>query len=413
MAKKYKHLMPFIVSFGVLLLVHLFLPLGWSDDGVFLVKTSGVTLSEFLVGSARPMTDAMTYIMIRNPLLWRIVNPIILTVLAIVMSYLLSALRDFRSNIVICSTVFYPMLVLVDAGFTATTVNYLWPVTLGLICLIPVKQIVCRKRVAWYEALLLIPLIFYAANMQQMAVLLFIVFLASNIYFICKKEFHLYTIIQSILSTALLIYSYYLNMFGGNNRIERETARYFPDFGQLGLIEKAELGFSSTFYCLTMYIHFAWVAFAVFSGFIMYRMIKRSSKKTDKAAAIFPFAFTILFGILTLIPRKYVPFVSFFTDNLQNFGVHKASYAFNIAADVLFAVICFCVLYSLWVLLSRKSFYTSFCLLFLGLLTRIMMGFSPTVWASGFRTFAILILSFIAVAVIVIRDDDRSLKTCS
>lgn len=52
--------MPFIVSFGILFLVHLFLPLGWSDDGVFLVKTSGVALSEFLVGSARPMTDAMT-----------------------------------------------------------------------------------------------------------------------------------------------------------------------------------------------------------------------------------------------------------------------------------------------------------------------------------------------------------------
>lgn len=404
MAKKYKHLMPFIVSFGILFLVHLFLPLGWSDDGVFLVKTSGVALSEFLVGSARPMTDAMTYIMIRNPLLWRIANPIILTALAIVMSYLLSTLRDFRSNVVICSTVFYPMLVLVDAGFTATTVNYLWPVTFGLICMIPIKQIMNRECVAWYEYILLIPLIFYATNMQQAAVLLFIVFLAANIYFICKKEFHLYPLIQWILSTVLLLYSYYLNMFGNNNRMEREISRYFPDFGQLGLIEKAELGFSSTFYCLTMYIHFAWVAFIVFSGFIMFRMIKQSSKKNDRAAAVFPFTFTIIFGILTLIPRDTVPFVTFFTGNLQNFGVHKASYAFNIVADILFAVICFCVLYSLWVLLSRKDFYASFCLLFLGLLTRIMMGFSPTVWASGFRTFAILILSFIAVTVIVIKE---------
>lgn len=404
---KHSEYYPFIILMVLLLLVHLFLPLKWSDDAVFLIKSANTSLKQFLIGSARPLTDTLTYVFVRNNILWRLLNPVVLTVLAITLSYLLSSINKLRQNIVICCTIFYPTMVLVDAGFIATTVNYLWPITSGLLCLTTIKQTYNNVRIGCPEALILIPLLFYATNMQQMCVVLMIVLFVANCYFIKQHRFNIYIFIQFLLTIVGLLYSYYLNMFGGNNRMMRETARYFPEFTQLGLLKKAELGFSSTFYCLTMYIHFAWVAFIIFSFFLMKEVFKSCKKAHSRAISVFPFAFTLCFGILSLLPQRFTPYLKFFTGNLQNYGVGKATYAFNIIADIFFVLICLCVIYSLVTVLDRKSFCLAFSSLFLGLASRVLMGFSPTVWASGFRTFSILIISFITTAIIIMNFKDN------
>lgn len=404
---KHKEYYPFLILMISLLIVHLFLPLNWSDDAVFLVKSSNLNLKQFLIGSARPLTDAMTYVLVRNNLIWRLLNPIVLTVLSITLSYLLSSINKLRQNIVICCTVFYPTLVLVDAGFIATTVNYLWPITCGLLCLIPIKQNYNNIKTSWAEALTLVPLLVYATNMQQMCVVLFIVLFVANCHNVIQHKFNIYILIQFLLTIVGLLYSYYLNMVGGNNRMLRETIRYFPEFSQLSVFEKLELGFSSTFYCLTMYVHFAWVAFIIFSFFITKEVFKRKEKILPKMISALPFVFTLCFGCISLLPPKYVPYLGVFIGNLQNYGVGKATYSFNIVADICFMLVCLCLIYSLAILLGQNNFYLALSVLFLGLISRLLMGFSPTVWASGFRTFAILIISFITTAVIVInaRDD--------
>lgn len=68
-----------ISLFVILFVVHLFLPLNWSDDAVFLKKTADKDILTFLNGSARPFTDGLTYIFSRNQWLWRIMNPLVLT----------------------------------------------------------------------------------------------------------------------------------------------------------------------------------------------------------------------------------------------------------------------------------------------------------------------------------------------
>lgn len=325
---------------------------------MFAVKAAEMGLREFLSGSARPLTDALTYVFNRHPLLWRLLNPVVLTGLAVILSLLLSGIHQLRQNILICCTVWYPTLVLADA-----------------------------------------------VNMQQMGVVLAAAFLLAGLCLAGQRRFPVYPILMLLLTAVGLLYSYSLNMFGGNNRMLRETARYFPTFSQLNVLEKVELGFSSTFYCLTMYVHLVWSAFLLFAFFLMQSVFRHHRGTASRLAAAFPFGFSLVFGLLSLLPERMTPFLSFVTGGLQNYGVGKASYAPAPVADFLFLLVCGCVLYSLWLLLGRERFWGAFFTLALGLGSRLLMGFSPTVWASGFRTFAILLLAFLVTAVMALRSD--------
>ncbi|MBQ2775724.1 MAG: hypothetical protein IJF40_07560 [Clostridia bacterium] len=402
---------PFIVLFIVALVAHLLFPLSWGDDAIFASRVEAMGFEQFISGSARPLTDSLTYVFSKWPSLWRLLNPVVLTVFAFVTSRLLSCENKKVQNTIICCSIIYPTIIVVDAGFVATTVNYLWSVTCGFLCLIPLKAALENKKVSWYWVLPCLPLLLYATNMQQMSVLLAAVFFLGILFLaIAKRKFNLCITLEFLITCAGLFYSYYLNMFGNNNRMERETKRYFPNFAELNIFEKAELGFSSTFFGLTMNAHFALVAFLIFSGLLAFFVFKKKSKLYSKIIAVFPFVFSLVFGILSLVPRDLIKGLTFFTGELKNFKMTKAIYSFNPVADILFIIICLCVIYSLFVLLkNKKTVAVCVIILALGLMTRMLMGFSPTVWASGHRTFFLMFMAFIAVSIIVINENERLL----
>ena len=99
---------PFFILFAGALLVHLFLPLSWSDDAVFAKEASELTLAAFLNGSSRLLTDTMTYVFARHPFLWRMLNPFVLTILAVTISRLLACKNETLKNTVIASASFTP-----------------------------------------------------------------------------------------------------------------------------------------------------------------------------------------------------------------------------------------------------------------------------------------------------------------
>lgn len=225
------------------LAVHFLLPLNWADDAIFFKKSSQLTLTEFLINSARPVIDAATYFFTRYALLWRILNPFMLLLLSLLLSEYLSCRKERDKNIFIGCAVVYPAVIVVDAGFIATTLNYLWPVTSGLLCLRPLWKILHGSKPRWYEMILLLPCLLYAANMQQTAVVLVVLLGAGCAYLFMKKKFNFYILFQFIASVFCAFYSYFLNTSGDNPRMLREAARYFPSFASLSFLKKLSLGF--------------------------------------------------------------------------------------------------------------------------------------------------------------------------
>lgn len=398
--KKYRF---YIVFFFAALVVHFFLPLNWSDDAVFYEKAASTSLDDFLLTSARPLTDAATWVFAKVNLAWRIANPLVLTVLLAVAEEILP-IRKSKVSKAVCLLAVFPSMVLVDAGFIATTVNYLWPITFGLLCLFPIRNKLLKVKTPLWFKIALVPLLAYACNMQQMCAVLLGVLLCTNIYlWAVRKEFDWYSALQTLAVGAMAVYSYSLNVFSDNSRMLRETARYFPNFGKLNILEKAELGFSSTFYCMTMELRLAFVGFVIFALFLAVCGLRLNKKPALKAASVFPLFFSLGFGTLSLVKPEWVKAVC---GGMVNGGVGKADYVFSPVSDLLFLLVLLCLVVSVVSLLKTKtSRIVSALILSAGFGSRILMGFSPTVWASGYRTFAILFVSFILVALLIINEN--------
>lgn len=407
-----KTLLFYICFFLVALLVHLFLPLDWADDAVFYEKTLRLGLSEFLRGSARPFVDTFTYIFVKYPVLWRILNPLMLVAQSALLSaYLPQGKNEYAKNVFMCFVLIYPSMIVVDAGFVATTLNYLWPVTFGLLCLLPTRKKLTGRKSGIVEMILLIPCLLYATNMQQMAVVLVVILGIANVYLILKKDFSPYILLQFLITIACSVYSYLINTVGDNPRMLREIGRYFPEFDSLSLFEKIELGFSSTFYCLTMEHRLAWFGFFVFLCFLAFQMYKKSKNILNKVIVSFPIIFSVFGIIQSFFSEKDLFLKKFIPGGLQNYGLSKAVYSPDIISDILFALIIFCILYSLFILIENKKVFIISCVVFfLGLGSRMLMGLSPTVWASGYRTFYIMFVSFVVIAFLVINENQKTDK---
>ena len=77
--------------------------------------------------------------------------------------------------------------------------------------------------------------------------------------------------------------------------------------------------------------------------------------------------------------------------------------------NILFIVIAICVLATVAFLLEDKlEVLKAYLILGVGLGSRMIMGFSPTVWASGYRTFAIF---FITIVIVTVMIADKCYKT--
>ena len=375
-------LMFYICFYFVALIVHLLLPLDWADDAVFYDKTLSLNLSEFLKGSARPLVDTLTYIFVKYPMLWRFLNPLVLVLQSVLLSiYLPQSKNEYVKNAVLCLLLLFPSMVMADAGFVATTLNYLWTVTLGLLCLLPTYKKITERKSSLIEMILFIPCLLYATNMQQMAVVLVVILGMVNVYFWFKRDFSPYIFFQFLISVACSVYSYLINTVGDNSRMLREIDRYFPEFGDLSFIEKLELGFSSTFCCLTMEHRIVWFGFFAFLCVLLYQTCKKSKSLLNRFIASFSVVIAVFGFIQSFFSEEELPLKSFIPGCLQNYGLRKAVYSPDIFSDAVFALIVFCILYTLHTLIENKKIYFITCFLFfLGLGSRMLMGFSPRTW---------------------------------
>lgn len=410
--KKNKNLIFYLSFFSVALIIHFLLPLDWADDAVFYNKTLQFSLAEFLSSSARPIVDTFTYVFVKYPVFWRILNPLMLVVSSFLLSEYLPPVKNEKlKNIIICFLMIYPSMIVVDAGFIATTLNYLWSVTFGLLCLLPSYKKIQGEKLNYFVMVLLVPCLLYAVNMQQLAVVLVVLLGAANIYFMMKKDFSPYVCLQFLITVAYAIYSYIINTVGDNPRMLREINRYFPEFGSLSLFEKVELGFSSTFYCMTMEHHFAWFGFFMFLIFMAFQIYRKSKNLFNRIVVLFPVLFSIFGIIQSFFTEKQSTLSKYIPGELHNCGLNKAVYSFELIPDVVFVLIVLCVLYSLFVLIENKGIYIVACFVFfLGLGSRMIMGFSPTVWASGYRTFYIMFVSLVIVSFLVVSEKQKTDK---
>ena len=183
----------------------------------------------------------------------------------------------------------------------------------------------------------------------------------------------------------------------------RETNRYFPEFGELNFFEKFELGFSSTFFSMTMETRQAFAGFMIFAILLTIITFKANKNNFTKILSLIPAIFSAVFGIISLIPNLNSDLINILTNEMYHPRLEKATYSFNTVPDILFLILCAVIMYNIWILINDIKYrILSEFIFLLGLGSRILMGFSPTVWASGYRTYCIFFITLIYISLILI-----------
>lgn len=248
--------------------------------------------------------------------------------------------------------------------------------------------------------------------MEQMAAILLGAYLVTGLFlFKEKKKLHWFYFVQ--LGLILLSIVFILTTPGNSVRIVAETERFFPEFAALSFLEKLWTGFLETGqYYLAAGPEQESLVFGLLTGVLFRQTVLlhwgRGKKWYVYAAALCPLAFywglghlgsfLLDSGILTrgrngvgvLVQNKYIPELSYFSAGLV--AMQTLCYLL---------VIC-CVLLTIWFLYgkSREAALQS-VILAAGFLSKMIVGFSPTVYASGDRTS---VFGAAAILIVVMRN---------
>lgn len=400
-------------GFLILLLLQLFLKMGWGDDVFFAedVRPLGKFLSERYNGwSSRVLVEMGLKLLAGSPeWIWRILNILIVLLLVWIAADLFGVERDSsKQQAQIC---FFglmwsvPMGCIKEAGWIATTLNYLWPVTFGLVAMRPVKHWVKGEKCPVWEYAVCPLCVLFAANTEQCAAVLLGVYLLFGAYLL-KENRKLSPFHFLLLGLTAASIVFILTAPGNANRMTLEAADYYPEYGSLNVGQKLLMGFIDTasYYLVAGGAMRNNYLFALLAGILLAGIWQRRTEKCFSGkllAALFPFLFVwggafLRYLLETKGFRRGGRFIGLFCMNrclpegagvFGYFGFIPYSAGEVCLQAGVYLGVLICVIAAIF-FLHGKSEETLLELLILGvgLLSRLIMAFSPTIYVSGNRT---------------------------
>lgn len=335
-------------------------------------------------------------------LLWAIAMGISMYILQKSLRVLFVKEDDPIGNWMILSFVFaFPYMDISTAGWIATTTTYFLPVAFGFAALIPIKKYLSGEKIRFWEySVYLICAIIAGNNEQYMAVLLACYSIAM-VYFGIRRRFPVYLFVMFLSSIVSAIYTCLCP--GNYARKETEIPSWFPTFEMMDLKDKFDVGFSTTirylFFQTNVPVIFLCIIFAVL-------IWKKYEDSMIRTIAVIPVSVTLIMGPLySLISQVFRSFYLFKKD-LSIYGLFTPENAGTILPLVEFAIgaITLGALIIEVFLLSNtiEAMISAFVLVGAGVVGRVIIGFSPTVWGSGYRTCAVMEFCILAAGVLLV-----------
>lgn len=296
-----------------------------------------------------------------------------------------------ETNIYISIFIFLiPFSLYFEAGWIATSTNYLWVAATGIYSILLLKRIICNEKTSTFQKIIHFLCLIYACNQEQMAGILFIIYSIGIIYLIKNKKIKLNVIITYLIIICSIIFI--LTCPGNAIRKQKEEETWYNGFSELSLIEKAINGINSM---MDYTVKDGRVIFYIFEVLLWFNIYLRANKNIPKIIGIIPLVLTIFF--------KY--FCRIFEDELIN------SYLLQIGSFIVYCLILIFIEISILILFDKnkqKQFLASL-IYFCGFISRFIMMFSPTVFESGERTSLFFYISLIILNIIFIKMTTKKL----
>lgn len=403
-------LIPFLILYVLVFLMHIKMNLRLSDDYFFAMKLEQQTLFSHVIDlycniNGKICTDTMAVIFTNIPkLFFAMVSSFMWVVIAYSISYV------FLKDTIYCrigaalGVLYLPASLLTSAGYVATSTNYIWTSAMFLFSLVSIKMFFEQKRVSKLLAIVFTAAVLYASNQEQTCVLLIVIFCSVICFFLKTKNtqpgryFIYYMGILSLFSFVFI-----MTAPGHIKRSDSFSIFAIQNWTQLDFFDKIQLGISTTIahylssFNLLYIILFTIVAVIIYQyhkewryriigmiPLLMSFLLNGLIIKSGRLYEISHYSFPLSYGQLS--------FVLVDAENYKNFISYLPVF--------LCLLLIFCILCSFYLIADDiKEFGMNAAILLGGVFTRMVMAFSQTLFGSDVRTHVYLYLSFIILLV--------------
>jgi hypothetical protein len=334
-----------------------------------------------------------------HTLIWAIMD---IGVCAILWQALNKLTKSRQPWMVTALILIYPMAEMGSAGWMATTINYLWPLTLLLVALCSLQMMYQRQHIGWVLALIFLASELFATNFETVAAIYLIMLSFFSISMCCLRRVTLagfiFVLGQWVIAGMNAVFA--LTCPGNWVRNDRQVLLWMKDFVSLTPVDKLVMGVNTTVLNLISND----VLFLIFACLlVLYAWRQHASHQQGVLIlAIIPIASIAMVRVAPIIYPNVSNLIQQFLINTRVNGVNY----YSPSSYLLFAWSMLIVASTLIVLFqSTRTLIEGGLLVTVlasGLVSRMIMGFSPTLYASGTRTFIFVDFALIYCSLIII-----------
>lgn len=332
--------------------------------------------------------------------LWILMEALMVTLVGYSISKIFIKDDKKENNLILISMILiYPYTIMHQAGWAATTINYMWPLATCLFALIPIKKIWYNEKIKlWEYPLYTLALIFAGNQEQSSAILVCFYILFTIIMFVKNKKVKPYMVIQTIIAICSIVF---ILTCPGNYVRQQAEMRRFIDFEMLTFLDKFVLGFTSTFGEIIANQN---IVYTMLTSLLAIYVFSNYKEKLYRVVSLIPVISILALGHLSAITFEIFPNLEIFKELIIVKDVMLTVENCNdlyYVLPIIFAFMNFICIGMSILLLSKKYKNNLPALIYLaGLASRIVIAFSPTVFVSKTRTmiffdFAMIIISYL------------------
>lgn len=392
--KKY---LPLLIFAIIQLVYHILMrePEGSDAMWFFRNQLDAYTLKDYLTmryntWASRIFIEGVLVYISRHMLLWKILDWAFWVIMAWAIIRLFPERKREKAAWLVVGVLFvYPIWDMRTAGWIATSVNYTWTLALAAFALHGVANTYYNKKTNPIMCILYALAAVYSANMEQVSAILLAVSGCSILYFIIEKKpvkSYITSIVICVISIAE--FAFILTCPGNAARKIQETIDWMPYYESYSLIDKVNMGFLDTMHHLVSSGNLMYLAYVLILAVLVFQKTKNV---WVRCIAVFPVAFNITLVFFRDTLEAYLPTFSKLMEKSAFITGRNYQLAANYLPTILYFLLVGCMLVSI-VLICDTYFelLAQGILLALAMATRVIMGFTPTIYVSQERTFLYL-----------------------
>ena len=365
------------------------------DDAFYIESITGVPILSFVFSryqdwTSRVLIESMLGFIFRfSKYIWTFGTVICMTLIGYSMSKLFVKKENKKELImmVLWLVVLYPIERMSSAGWAATTVNYIWPMAFGLFSLISIRKAWDKERIKPLIGILYILATIFACNQEQVCAVLLVTYILFTIILTVrdKKKVSLFMYLQTIITIISIIFI--LTTPGNAIRKEEEIVTYFPNFNSMSIVEKIVLGITTTMG--EMLVKYS-ITFTIFTFMILMYIWNNYKDRLVRGISAVPFTASIVLSYGSYITENISVTVQWIRNNFvkETTLLSPVTYTYlgSYVELIISLAVIVCIFVSLLLIFNKPKNNIAFYIFGCGLVTRLIMGFSPTIFVSKNRT---------------------------